>query len=454
MKTELKSKENNKVVVEVSIDNKEFDEAINKVYQENKGYFEVQGFRKGKAPRKLIELNYGKTVFYEDAFNNLLNEKYPDLLKEYDLDPIDYPEINMVDELSLEKPFTVEFTIPVMPVAKLKPGYKDAESDLVELETSEEDLNAAIEKEREKNARLVEVDRPAEEGDTLNIDFEGFVDGEAFEGGKGENYNLELGSHTFIPGFEEGLVGAEKGDEKDLEVTFPENYQEELKGKDAVFKVKVNNIKEKELPELDDDFAMDISEFDSFDEYKEDLKKQLEKNVETSNKNEKYNRSVMALTEYLDVEIPDALVNHQIDHELKDFERRILQMGLDLEGYYRMANTNEAVVRDQLEPQALARLKSDFTLQALADAENIEASEEEVDQELKDLAKAYGKKEEEIDEFIKNYKESEDLASIKDLIKNRKALDKAVDLVSFNIVDEYESPEEEDTADQEDKDEE
>lgn len=437
MTIELKSNENDKAVFTVEIQGEEFDNAVNKVYNESKGQFNIQGFRKGKAPRKIIEVNYGQTIFYEDALNEIMNEKYGEALEELELNPIDYPEVDVKGEISIEKPFEVEFTVQLMPTPKLK-DYSDAEIDVIQMVATDEDLDQVLENEREKNSRLVSVeDRPAENGDTVNIDFEGFVDNVAFDGGKSENYDLVLGSNTFIPGFEDGLIAANAGDELDVNVTFPEEYQaENLAGKDAVFKVKVNNIKTKELPELDDDFAMDVSEFDTFEEYKENLKKQLEENVEISNKNEKYNRAIKCLIEYLEVEIPEVVIENQIDHELHDFEHRLAQMGMNLDTYYQITQSEEKAVREELRPQAIARVQSDFALQALADAEGLTASEEEIDKELRNLAEQY--KTEDVDKFVEDFKAEEDLGPIENFIITNKSLDKAVEVVKFNVVDKYE----------------
>lgn len=437
MTIELKSNENDKAVFTVEIQGEEFDNAVNKVYNESKGQFNIQGFRKGKAPRKIIEVNYGQTIFYEDALNEIMNEKYGEALEELELNPIDYPEVDVKGEISIEKPFEVEFTVQLMPTPKLK-DYSDAEIDVIQMVATDEDLDQVLENEREKNSRLVSVeDRPAENGDTVNIDFEGFVDNVAFDGGKSENYDLVLGSNTFIPGFEDGLIGANAGDELDVNVTFPEEYQaENLAGKDAVFKVKVNNIKTKELPELDDDFAMDVSEFDTFEEYKENLKKQLEENVEISNKNEKYNRAIKCLIEYLEVEIPEVVIENQIDHELHDFEHRLAQMGMNLDTYYQITQSEEKAVREELRPQAIARVESDFALQALAEAEGLTASEEEIDKELRNLAEQY--KTEDVDKFVEDFKAEEDLGPIENFIITNKSLDKAVEVVKFNVVDKYE----------------
>lgn len=437
MTIELKSNENDKAVFTVEIQGEDFNKAVDKVYNESKGQFNIQGFRKGKAPRKIIEVNYGQTIFYEDALNDIMNEKYGEALAELELNPIDYPEVDVKGEVSIENSFEVEFTIQLMPTPKLK-DYSDAEIDVIQMQASEEDLEQVLENEREKNSRLVSVeDRPAEDGDTVNIDFEGFADGEAFDGGKSENYDLVLGSNTFIPGFEDGLIGVNTGDELDVNVTFPEEYQaENLAGKEATFKVKVNNIKTKELPELDDDFAMDVSEFDTFEEYKANLKEQLEENVEISNKNEKYNRAIKCLIEYLEVEIPEVVIENQIDTELHDFEHRLAQMGMNLDSYYQITQSEEKAVREELRPQAIARVQSDFALQALAEAEGLAASEEEIDKELRNLAEQYNT--EDVDKFVEDFKAEEDLGPIENFIITNKSLDKAVEVVKFNVVDKYE----------------
>lgn len=437
MTTKLISNENNKAVFTVEIKAEDFNKAINKVYNETGSQFNIQGFRKGKAPRKIIELNYGKTFFYEDALNDLLNEVYGPALEELGLEPIDYPEVDIKGEASISEDFAVEFKVQLMPVPSLR-DYSGAEIDLMQMEAKEADLEEVIENERKKNARLVAVEgRPAEEGDTVNIDYEGFLGEEAFVGGSAQGHDLVLGSGSFIPGFEEGLIGANEGDELDLDITFPEEYHaEDLAGKAVVFKVKVNNIKVQELPELDDDFAMDVSEFDTFEEYKADLKNQLEKNVEISNKNEKYNRAIKCLVEYLEVDMPEAVIENQIDQELYDFQLRVSQMGLNLETYYQIAQTDEKTVRNELRPQAIARVQSDFVVQALADAEGIEVSEEEIDQEVRNLAEQYNS--DNVDKFVEDYKNEEDLSSIEKFIRTNKALDKAIEVVKFNIVDQYE----------------
>lgn len=434
MKVELKSKENSKAVFTIEIGTEEFKEAIQKAYQQNKHMFSIPGFRKGKAPRQIIESNYGKDVFYEDAVNVVLGEKYEPALKELELEPIDYPKVDILDEISTEKPFNVEFTVELRPIAELG-NYKDIKIDITKPEVTEEMVNAEIEKERENNSRLVNItDRASEDGDTLNIDFEGFVDDEPFEGGKAEAFDIVLGSKTFILGFEDQLIGVKPEDELEVNVTFPEDYQESLKDKEAVFKVKVNSIKRKELPELDDDFAMDVSEFDTLDEYKNDLKVKLEEANDHQFTQNKINKAVNALVEITEVEVPEVMVEDQIKKDFEDFTHRISQMGIDLDTYYAITQSDEEKVKEELREPAKNRVKTDLALEAFAKAENVEVSDEEIDNELRELAKIYAEKD--IEKFVSDYKENNDLYGITEFIRNRNTLDKLVEIVEFNIVEE------------------
>lgn len=443
MKVELKSKENSKAVFTIEIGTEEFKEAIQKAYQQNKHMFSIPGFRKGKAPRQIIESNYGKDVFYEDAVNVVLGDKYEPALKELELEPIDYPKVDILDEISTEKPFNVEFTVELRPIAELG-NYKDIKIDITKPEVTEEMVNAEIDKERENNSRLVNItDRVSEDGDTLNIDFEGFVDEEPFEGGKAEAYDLVLGSKTFIPGFEDQLIGVKPEEELDVKVTFPEDYHESLKDKDAVFKVKVNSIKRKELPELDDDFAMDVSEFDTLDEYKNDLKAKLEEASEQQFTQNKINQAVNALVDITEVEVPEVMVEDQIKKDFEDFTHRISQMGIDLDTYYSITQSDEDTVKEELREPARKRVKTDLALEAFAKAENVEVSDEEIDNELRELAKVYAEKD--IEKFVSEYKENNDLYGITEFIRNRNTLDKLVETVEFNIVEEVKEEVEEET---------
>lgn len=430
---ELKSNENSKAVFTIEVGTEEFKEAVQKAYQENRHMFSIPGFRKGKAPRKIIETNYGRDIFYEDALNIVLNNVYEPALKELDLEPIDYPKVDVLDEIGTDKPFNVEFTVQLRPVAELG-DYKSIKLDIVKPEVTDEMVEAEINIERDKNSRLVTItEGSAEDGDTVNIDFEGFVGDEAFEGGSAEGYELVLGSNSFIPGFEDQLIGTTQDQELDVNVSFPEDYEESLSGKEAVFKVRVNNIKRKELPELDDDFAMDVSEFDTLAEYKEDLRVKLEEANEHSFKQQKINKAVEALLEMTEVEVPEVMVEDQIERDFHDFTHRIGQMGIDIDTYYSITQSSEEAVREELRIPAEKRVKTDLALEAFANVENVEVTDEEIDNELRELAKAYAEKD--IEKFVSEYKENNELSGITEFIRNRNTLDKLVDTVEFNFVE-------------------
>ncbi len=430
---ELKSNENSKAVFTIEVGTDQFKDAVQKAYQENRHMFSIPGFRKGKAPRKIIETNYGKDIFYEDALNIVLNNVYEPALKELDLEPIDYPKVDVLDEISVEKPFNVEFTVQLKPVAELG-DYKSIKLDIVKPEVTEEMVDAEINIERDKNSRLVTVSEgAAEDGDTVNIDFEGFVEDEAFEGGSAEGYDLVLGSNSFIPGFEDQLIGSTQDQELDVKVSFPEDYEESLSGKDAVFKVRVNSIKRKELPELDDDFAMDVSEFDTLDEYKADIKAKLEEASENNFKQQKINKAVEALLEMTEVDVPEVMVEDQIERDFHDFTHRISQMGIDLDTYYSITQSNEEAVKEELRLPAEKRVRTDLAIEAFAKAEDVEVTDEEIDNELRELAKIYAEKD--IEKFVSEYKENNELSGITEFIRNRNTLDKLVEMVEFNLVD-------------------
>ncbi|MDO5717980.1 MAG: trigger factor [Tissierellia bacterium] len=448
MSVELKTRENNKAVFTVEINPEEFRAAINKAYQKNKHLFGIPGFRKGKAPRKIIELNYGKDIFYEDAVNIVLNEKYEPALDELELTPVDYPEVDILDEVSEDEPFKAEFTVEIKPDAKLG-DYSNLEVDVVKYDVNDEMVEAEIEKEIKKNARLVVVDRPAEKGDTVNIDFEGFIDGVAFDGGKGESHDLVLGSNSFIPGFEDQLVGKNAGEEFEIDIKFPEEYTDELKGKDAVFKIVMNNIKVEELPELDDDFVMDVSEFDTVEEYRNSVREKLIENNEKMLEDQKVANATKALIEITEVDIPEIMIEKETDRLFKEHENRLMSYGMNLDSYFAATHTDEDRLREDLRKTARGILERELALEAFSKAENIEATDEEIDNELRELAKAYS--ETEVERFVSEYKEKEDMSMITDFIINRKTLDHLVDIVKFNIKDIDPSEESEDEEVEEEK---
>ena len=419
--------DNSMVSFEFSVSAEEFDKAVNKAYKKNVGRINVQGFRKGKAPRAIIERYYGKEIFYEDAVNIVLPDAYDKAIEENNIEAVAQPEID-VKEISAESGVVFTAKVTVKPEFELG-TYKGVEVSKVTHRTTEKEINAEIEKVRERNSRLVSVeDRAAELNDTVNIDFEGFADGKAFEGGKGEGFDLTLGSGQFIPGFEEQLVGKNIGDEVDVNVTFPKEYHaEDLKGKDALFKVKINGIKVKELPELDDEFAKDVSEFDTLAELKASIKEKLEKNNEQRAKYETEEAAIKAVCADAKLDIPTGMIDLEVENMLKDFEQRLSYQGLKMEQYLNMIGKTEEEMRKEYEPQATEAIKSRLVLEAIINAEKIEASEEEIKAKMEEMAKNYGKKVEELseNENLKKY--------LDEGIRSEKALAFIVENAKFGV---------------------
>ena len=377
-----------KLTIEVGAD--ELEKAIEKAYQKNKGKISVPGFRKGKVPRKLIEKMYGEAVFYEDAANALIPDAYDKALEECEEDIVSSPKIEVT---SIEAGKGMTFTAEVALKPEVTLGeYKGVEVAKADTEVTDDEVMAAIDKERESNARAIVItDRPVKPGDETIIDFEGFVDGVAFDGGKGENYPLTIGSGAFIPGFEEGLVGVNLNEEVDVNVTFPEDYQaSELAGKAAVFKCTVKEIKEKELPELDDEFAAEVSEFDTLEEYKADVKKNLEEKKISNAKREKIDAVIDAVVNNATMDIPEAMVTTMQRQILDEYAQNMQAQGLNLEQYMQYTGIDADTMMDQLKPQAESRIKGRLVLEAVAKAENIVATEDDFEAEIKTMAEAYG----------------------------------------------------------------
>ncbi len=389
MSLQVEKLEKNMAKLTIEVGAEELEKAIEKAYQKQKKQISIPGFRKGKVPRQMVEKMYGKEVFYEDAANELIPDAYDKALEECTEDIVSSPKIE-VTQIESGKPFVFTATVALKPEVKLG-KYKGVKIDKIDAEVTEDDVMAEIEKEREKSARNITVeDRPVKDGDMTTLDFEGFVDGVAFEGGKGENYPLTIGSGAFIPGFEEQLVGAEIGKEVEVKVTFPEDYQaENLKGKDAVFKCTIKEIKEKELPELDDEFASEVSEFETLAEYKEDVKKNLIEKKEKDAKNAREDAAIKAAVEVSEMEIPDAMLETQQRQMVDEFAQRITMQGLSMEQYFQFTGTNYQQMVEQVKPQAEERIKSRLVLEAIAKAENIEATEEDYEKELGTMAEVY-----------------------------------------------------------------
>ncbi len=428
MSLQVEKLEKNMAKLTVEVSAEDLEKAIEKAYQKQKKKISIPGFRKGKVPRQIVEKMYGREVFYEDAANDLIPDAYDKALEECEEDIVSSPRIE-VTQIEVGKPFVFTATVALKPEVKLG-EYKGVKIEKIDREVTEEDVMAEINRERENNARNISVeDRPVKDGDMTVIDFEGFVDDVAFEGGKGENYPLTIGSGAFIPGFEEQLVGAEIGKEVEVKVTFPEDYQaENLQGKEAVFKCTVKEIKEKELPELDDEFASEISEFDTLEEYKEDVKKNLAEKKEKDAKTARENEAVDVAVKASEMEIPDAMLETQQRQMVDEFAQRITMQGLSMEQYMQFTGANYQQLIDQVKPQAEERIKSRLVLEAIAKAENIVASEEDFEEEMKTMADVYQM---EIDKVKELMGEKEKKNIMLDL-----AVRKAAEFVAENAVEE------------------
>lgn len=376
-----------KIKIEVSAD--VFEAAVVKAYNKNKNRISLPGFRKGKAPRKLIEKQYGSNIFYEDAAEIAVPEAYREAAKECGLDIVSRPEIDIV-EIESGKPFVFTATVAVKPEAKLG-QYKGIEVDKQEVKILAADVNAEIDRVREQNSRIMTVDdREIEMNDIAVIDYEGFLDGVPFEGGKGEDYSLTIGSHTFIDTFEDQLIGKKPGDEVDVNVTFPEEYHsEELKGKPVTFKVVIKEVKVKELPEADDEFASEVSEFETMKEYKASVKKMLTDRRKAQVNAEKENQALEKVMELAEVEMPGPMVEEQVSQMINEFASRLGQQGLSIDQYMQMTGMQPQMLMDQMRPEAEKRIKSRLVLEAVAKAENITATEEDIDEQLKKMAEMY-----------------------------------------------------------------
>ena len=400
MSLQVEKLEKNMAKLTIEVSAEDLDKAMEKAYQKQKSRISLPGFRKGKAPRKMIESMYGKGVFMEDAVNSLVPQEYTKALGECDLEIVSQPEIN-VTQMEPGKALIFTADVAVKPEVTLG-DYKGVEVPKSEIAVTDEEVDAEVKKEQDKNARTVAVeDRAAANGDITTIDFEGFVDGVAFEGGKGTDYALTLGSGTFIPGFEDQLVGANTGDHVEVKVTFPEEYQaKELAGKEAVFQCDVKKVEAKELPELDDDFAQDVSEFDTLAEYKEDVKKNLTEKKEKAARTAKENAAVDKAIENAEMDIPDAMLNTQVRQMLDDFSRRMQSQGLTMEQYFQFTGMTLEKMQEEMRPQALKRIQTRLVLEKIAEVENIQPTDEEVEEEFKKMADAYKMEVEKIKELL------------------------------------------------------
>ena len=400
MSLQVEKLENNMAKLTIEVAAEELEKAIQTAYQKNKNKISVPGFRKGKVPRQVIEKMYGKEVFYEDAANALIPDAYEKALEECEESIVSSPKIE-VTQIEAGKPFIFTAEVALKPEVKLG-KYKGVKVDKIAIEVTEDEVNAEIERERESNARTVEVEgRAIENGDIATIDFEGFVDGVAFEGGKGENYPLTIGSGSFIPGFEEQLVGKNKDEEVDVNVTFPEDYHaEELKGKAALFKVAIKEVKTKELPELDDEFAAEVSEFDTLAEYKEDIQKKLTDKKEKEARNAKEEAVLDAIIADSAMDIPEAMLETQQRQMLDEFAQRLQMQGLSIQQYFQFTGLDAQKMLEQVKPQAERRIKSRLVLEAIVAAEGITATDEDYENEIARMAEVYNMEADKVKEML------------------------------------------------------
>ena len=410
--------EKSQVALTVEVSAAEFEAAIEKAYQKMRKKINVQGFRPGKAPRKIIEGMYGAEVFFEEAINIAFPEAYEAAVKEKELQVVGYPTVEMVGECTKEG-FTFKATAPVYPEVTLG-QYKGLSAPKDEVKVTAADVDERLKQLSDRNTRLVSVDLEAKEGDTAVIDFEGFLDGKPFDGGKGENHSLELGSHSFVPGFEEQVVGMKAGEEKDIDITFPEDYHADLAGKAVVFKVKVHEVKEKEVPTMDDEFAKDVSEFDTLKELKADLKKKITEERQKDADRAFADTLMDQVAEGITADIPDAMVEAQCHQFLDNFKMQIAQQGIPYDQYLKLTGMDEAKLLEDAKEPALRQVKMDLAVAAIIKAENIEASDEDVEAEFQKLADQYS-----MDlEMVKKYLHAD---QVKDQIVSQKAVDIVVE---------------------------
>ena len=425
MSVQVENLEHNMAKLTINVSAEELEKALDSAYKKQKGQISVPGFRKGKVPRAMIEKMYGAGVFYEDAANILMQQTYPAAIDESGVDIVSRPTVDVV-QIEKGKEFIYTAEVAVRPEVTLG-KYMGVTVTKIDTTVTDEEVDAELENQRNKNARTVTVtDRPVAEGDTAVIDFEGFVDGVAFDGGKGENHPLEIGSHTFIDTFEDQLVGKNTGDEVEVNVTFPEKYQaEDLAGKPATFKVKINEIKTKELPELDDEFAQDAAGVDTLAEYKEELKKNLTEKKETEAKKTKEDEAIKKIIDKSKMDIPEAMINTQCETMVEEFAQRIAQSGLTMEQYLQFSGMTVDQLKEQVRPEALTRIQSSLVLEQIAKDENIEVTDADVDAEVEKMAKAYGMEPDKLKEYMGDAE--------KESMKKDIAITKAVDLIMDNI---------------------
>lgn len=425
MSVQVENLEHNMAKLTIEVSAEELEKALDSAYKKQKAQISVPGFRKGKVPRAMIEKMYGAGVFYEDAANMLMQQTYAQAVEESGADIVSRPTVDIV-QIEKGQPFIYTAEVAVRPEVTLG-KYMGVTVTKIDTSVSDEEVAAELENERNKNARTVTVtDRPVAEKDTAVIDFEGFVDGVAFEGGKGEDHPLEIGSHSFIDTFEEQLIGKNTGDEVEVNVTFPEQYQAaDLAGKPATFKVKINEIKTKELPELDDEFAQDVAGVDTLAEYKEEIKKNLTEKKETEAKKTKEDEAIKKIIDKSKMDLPEAMINTQCETMIEEFAQRITQSGLTMEQYLQFSGMTVEQLKEQVRPEATTRIQSSLVLEQIAKEENIEVTDEDIDAEIDKMAKAYGMEADKLKEYMGDAE--------KESMKKDLAITKAVDLIMANV---------------------
>ena len=423
MSVKVENTENkNEVKLTFNIEAEKFEEAMKKVYVKTAKYFNIPGFRKGKAPMQLVERQYGSAIFYEDAFNELVPDIYDEAIKENKIEAVSRPNIDIVQ---MEKGKELIFTATVETKPEVELGkYKGIEIKKIEYNTTDKDIEHELGHMAERNSRLVSIeDRPVEKGDITTIDFVGSIDGVEFEGGKAENHELEIGSNTFIPGFEDQIIGMKIDEEKDIKVKFPEDYfSKDLAGKDAIFKVTLHEIKKKELPKIDDEFAKDVSEFDTLDELKNSIKEKLDTENTEKAKYETEEEAIKVVCDNTKLDIPNGMIELEIDNMVKDMENRLSYQGLNLNQYLQIMGKTETEIRDSFKEQAEKNIKSRLVLEAIVKAEKIKVTPEEVSDKIKEMAKQYGRKE---DELLAN-------EQLKEYIEGNLKTEKAIDFIVKN----------------------
>ena len=425
MSVKVENLEHNMAKLTIEVSAEELEKALNTAYNKQKRQISVPGFRKGKVPRAMIEKMYGAEIFYEDAANELMQQTYPSAIDESGVDIVSRPTVDVV-QIEKGKPFIYTAEVATRPEVALG-KYMGVTVTKIDTSVTEDEVEAELENQRNTNARTVTVtDRPVKEGDTAVIDFEGFVDGVAFDGGKAENHSLEIGSHSFIDTFEDQLVGKNAGDEVEVNVTFPEQYQAaDLAGKPAVFKVKINEIKAKELPELNDEFAQDVAGVDTLAEYKEELKKNLAEKKENEAKKTKEDEAIQKIIDKSKMDLPEAMIETQCETMVEEFAQRIAQSGLTMEQYLQFSGMTVDQLKDQVRPEATTRIQSSLVLEQIAKEENIEVTDADIDAEVEKMAKAYGMEADKLKEYMGDAE--------KESMKKDLAITKAVDLIMDNV---------------------